>query len=104
MRRLALVLALGALGAAGCGGDDESDDGSARESPASKEVSPVMKRVRQDRVVDAVDARLEADGEALFVGLHCSHCEGRHARRASRPPEEEAARVRCGRRSWYHTR
>jgi plastocyanin len=40
MRRLALVLTLGALGAAGCGGDDESDDGSARESPASKETTP----------------------------------------------------------------
>jgi plastocyanin len=40
MRRLALVLALGALGVAGCGGDDEPDDGSARESPAAKETTP----------------------------------------------------------------
>jgi plastocyanin len=40
MRRLALALALGALGVAGCGGDDEPEDGSARESPAPKETFP----------------------------------------------------------------
>jgi plastocyanin len=40
MRRLALVLALGALGAAGCGGDDEADEGSAREPPASEKTTP----------------------------------------------------------------
>ena len=31
MRRLALALTLGALGVASCGGDDEADEGSARE-------------------------------------------------------------------------
>jgi plastocyanin len=40
MRWLALVLTLGALGVAGCGGDDEPADGSARESPAPKETTP----------------------------------------------------------------
>jgi plastocyanin len=42
MRRLALVLTLGVLGVAGCGGDDEPDDGSARESPAPKETTPAV--------------------------------------------------------------
>jgi plastocyanin len=37
MRRLALALTLGALGVAGCGGDDEADDGSARESSPPKQ-------------------------------------------------------------------
>jgi plastocyanin len=54
MRRLALVLALGALGAAGCGGDDESDDGSARESPTSKETTPA-KSANGGAVVDMND-------------------------------------------------
>jgi plastocyanin len=40
MRRLALALTLGALGMAGCGGDDEPEDGSARESSAPKEATP----------------------------------------------------------------
>jgi plastocyanin len=40
MRRLALVLTLGVLGAAGCGGDDEPDEGPARNSPAPKETTP----------------------------------------------------------------
>jgi plastocyanin len=40
MRRLALVLTLGALGAAGCGDDDEPDEGPARNSPAPKETTP----------------------------------------------------------------
>jgi plastocyanin len=37
---LALALTLGVLGVAGCGGDDEPDDGSARESPTAKETTP----------------------------------------------------------------
>jgi plastocyanin len=40
MRRLALVLTLGVLGVAGCGRDDDADDGSARESPAAEETRP----------------------------------------------------------------
>jgi plastocyanin len=40
MRRLALVLTLGALGVAGCGDDDEPDEGSAAESPAPTETTP----------------------------------------------------------------
>jgi plastocyanin len=40
MRRLALVLVLGAVGVAGCGGDDEPDDGSGTESPATNEATP----------------------------------------------------------------
>ena len=39
MRRLALALTLGALGVAGCGGDDEADDGSARESSSPQQPS-----------------------------------------------------------------
>jgi plastocyanin len=39
MRRLALALALGALGVAGCGGDDEADDGSARQSSPPQQPS-----------------------------------------------------------------
>lgn len=40
MRRLALALTLGALGVAGCGGDDDqANDGSARES-SPKEATP----------------------------------------------------------------
>jgi len=39
MRRLALTLTLGALGVAGCGGDDEADDGSARESSPPQQPS-----------------------------------------------------------------
>ena len=54
MRRLALVLTLGAIGAAGCGGDDESDDGSARESSASKETTPA-KSANGAAVVDMND-------------------------------------------------
>jgi plastocyanin len=37
MRRLALALTVGAIGVAGCGGDDEADDGSARESSAPQQ-------------------------------------------------------------------
>jgi plastocyanin len=41
MRRLALVLALGALAAAGCGNDDDqAADGRARESQAPAETTP----------------------------------------------------------------
>jgi plastocyanin len=41
MRRLALVLALGTLAVAGCGGDDDqADDGRARESQAPAETTP----------------------------------------------------------------
>jgi plastocyanin len=40
MRRLALVPTLVVLGVAGCGGDDEPDDGSARESSAAEETTP----------------------------------------------------------------
>jgi plastocyanin len=41
MRRLALVLALGTLAAAGCGNeDDQADDGRARESQAPGETTP----------------------------------------------------------------
>jgi plastocyanin len=40
MRRLALALTLGALGVAGCGGDDDpANDGSAQRSPAGKETT-----------------------------------------------------------------
>jgi plastocyanin len=40
MRRLALALTLGALGAAGCGGDDDqANDGSGPESPAPNEAT-----------------------------------------------------------------
>jgi plastocyanin len=39
MRRLALMLALGALGVGGCGGDDDADDGSARESSPPQQPS-----------------------------------------------------------------
>jgi plastocyanin len=54
MRRLALVLALGALGVAACGGDDEADDGSARESSPPQQPS---RAEREDRtaVVDMND-------------------------------------------------
>jgi plastocyanin len=41
MRRLALVLTLGALGVANCGGDDDqANEGSAQRSPAGKEATP----------------------------------------------------------------
>jgi plastocyanin len=41
MRRLALALALGALGVAGCGGDDDPpNDGSAQRSPAREQPAP----------------------------------------------------------------
>jgi plastocyanin len=41
MRRLALALTLGALGVAGCGGDDDQpNDGSAQRSPAGEEPAP----------------------------------------------------------------
>jgi plastocyanin len=40
MRRLPLVLTLGVVGVAGCGGDDEPGDDSPRESPAAKETTP----------------------------------------------------------------
>ena len=40
MRRLVLALTLGVLGVAGCGGDDEPDDGSAREASAPTEATP----------------------------------------------------------------
>jgi plastocyanin len=41
MRRLAVALTLGALGVAGCGGDDDHpDDGSAQRSPAREEPAP----------------------------------------------------------------
>jgi plastocyanin len=41
MRRLALALTLGALGVAGCGGDDDSpNDGSAQSSPTGKQTTP----------------------------------------------------------------
>jgi plastocyanin len=40
MRRLALALTLGALGVAGCGGDDdEASDGSGQRSPTGKEAT-----------------------------------------------------------------
>jgi plastocyanin len=41
MRRLALALTVGALGVAGCGGDDDqANDGSAQRSPAGEEPAP----------------------------------------------------------------
>jgi plastocyanin len=41
MRRLALALTLGALGVAGCGGDDdEANDGPAQRSPAGEQSAP----------------------------------------------------------------
>jgi plastocyanin len=41
MRRLALALTLGALGVAGCGGDDDPpNDGSAQRSPTGQETTP----------------------------------------------------------------
>ncbi len=43
MRRLVLALALGALAATGCGGDDDqTEDGSARESPEPAETTPAQ--------------------------------------------------------------
>jgi plastocyanin len=43
MRRLVLVLTLGVLGGAGCGGDDEPGDDSARDSPAAEETTPTAR-------------------------------------------------------------
>jgi plastocyanin len=54
MRRLALVLTLGALGVAGCGRDDEPDDGSARDSSAPKETAPA-ESANGSAVVDMTD-------------------------------------------------